>query len=65
MVNKIYVLWVVLVYFLVIVFFFIKKFRKRLLLFCVIFLNVCFFVNECFKGVDLDSVIIKDMYKML
>lgn len=47
------------------IFFFIKKFRKRLLLFCVIFLNVCFFVNECFKGVDLDSVIIKDMYKML
>lgn len=47
------------------IFFFIKKFRKRLLLFCLILLNVCFFVNECFKGVDLDSVIIKDMYKML
>lgn len=47
------------------IFFFIKKFRIRLLLFCLILLNVCFFVNECFKGVDLDSVIIKDMYKML
>lgn len=47
------------------IFFFIKKFRIRFLLFCLIFLNVCFFVNECFKGVDLDSVIIKEMYIML
>lgn len=46
-------------------FFFIKKFRKRLLLPCLIPSNACPFVNECSKGADSDSATIKDMHKML
>lgn len=68
MVNKTYALQAVPVHVKrihLMVFFFIKKFKKRLLLPCLIPSNACLFVNECSKGADSDSATIKDMHKML